>query len=138
LKFVRSPLSVIVGFAVFLGALQTMPSLAEDIGADAGGMNYMMFSLAFTVVAAVVSGYATAWIAGAHEFPHAATVGFLMIATSFVSVQQAAISKPSWYQITIGGCGPVSVLIGAAIRVFVRLRQPATAKENTSGEASRL
>ena len=94
--------------------------------------------MTWTVAAAVVSGYITARIAGAHEFPHAAAVGLLMIGMSFLSMRQEGASRPGWYQITIAGCGPISAMIGAAIRLLAKSRQDSNAaNSNTSGVANR-
>jgi hypothetical protein len=136
LKILRSLLSVAVGFGLFAGALQLIPWLGAQTGAEATAMRLMLMSIAWTIVAAVISGFVTAWIAGAHEMPHASGLGFLMIGLSILSMQQESLSKPTWYQTAIAGCGPISAMIGAAVRMLWRVRQ--TAKEKTStGVASR-
>ena len=112
-----------IGFACFVAALQLIPWLAELTGSDGTGMSYMMMSIAWTIVAAIICGFVTALIAGGHEFPHASGLGFLMIGLSFVSMQQESISRPTWYQTAIAGCGPISAMVGAAIRMLLRLRQ---------------
>jgi hypothetical protein len=86
-------------------------------------MNYLLLSISWTVAAAILGGYIAARVAGSHEFPHAAAVGLLMIAVSFVSMRQEGITEPGWYQTTIAGCGPVSAMIGAAIRLLTKPRQ---------------
>lgn len=139
---VRSFLGIAVGFALFLAALQLVPSLAEQTGADAYPVNYVLLHVTWTVFAAFVSGFLTAWIAGAHEFPHAATLGLLMIGMSAFSMKDQAVLRPGWYQIAIAGCGPISAMIGAAVRMLWRLRQPSgkapdKANGNISGDASR-
>jgi hypothetical protein len=50
-------------------------------------------------------------------------------------MRQEGVSRPGWYQVTIAGCGPISALIGAAIRLLTKPNQ--TANSNTSGAASR-
>jgi hypothetical protein len=122
-RVVRSLIGIFIGFGIFLAA----------IGALSG--NGLLFSVAGTVAAAVVSGYVTALIAGAHEFPHVAAVGMLMIGTGFVSMLQEGATRPGWHQITIGGCGPISAMIGAAIRLLSKTRQ--IENSNTSARAIR-
>jgi phage-related minor tail protein len=133
-------LSVVVGFSLFVAALQLIPSLAEQTGADSEPINYVLLHVTWTVLVALVCGFLTAWIAGTHEFPHVATLGFLMVGLSAYSMKDQAVFRPGWYQIAVAGCGPISAMVGAGVRVFVRLRQPAKAAAenvNTSGEASR-
>jgi hypothetical protein len=123
LKVVRSVLSVVIGFGLFVAALQLIPWLAELTGFDGTGMSYMMMSIAWTIIAAMICGFVTGLIAGAHEVPHASGLGLLMIGLSFLSMQQESISRPTWYQTAIAGCGPISAMFGAGIRMLFRVRQ---------------
>jgi len=109
-RIVRSVAGIVVGFGIFFGIAR----LISGSGLWSG--------VAAMVAAAVVSGYVTALIAGAHEFPHVAAVGMLMVATGFVSMRQEGIARPGWYQIAIAGCGPVSAMIGAAVRLLTKVR----------------
>ncbi len=134
-KIARSLAAVVVGFlifAVFIQVLNMFTSLAQDGGAV---MNFLVVSVTWTVAAAVLAGYMAARIAGSREFPHAAALGLLMVILSLVSMRQEGIKQPGWYQTTIAGCGPISAMIGAAIRLLTKGRQ--TANRNTSADASR-
>ena len=106
-------------------------------GLEQGGavMNFLLLSVVWTVAAAVVGGYTAARLAGSREFPHVAALGLLMVIVSLVSMKQEGIAQPGWYQTTIAGCGPISAMIGAAIRLLTKRSQ--TENGNTSGEASR-
>lgn len=123
MTIVRSLIGILLGFGMFFVAVRALSG------------NGLLLSVAGTVAAAIVSGYITALIVGAHEFPHVAAVGLLIIGTGFVSMLQEGATKPGWFQITIGGCGPISAMIGAAIRLLTKPRQ----MENsiTSAPASR-
>jgi hypothetical protein len=139
-KIVRSVLGVLVGFGIFLVFVQMMSAFTGILtaGNNPAPGNYLLLSVTWTIAAAVISGYITARIAGAHEFPHAAVVGLLMIGMSVLSMRAEGASQPGWYQIAIGGCGPISVMIGAAIRLLAKPRQDSSAaNSNTSGAASR-
>lgn len=108
-RIARSVLGVLLGFGVFFAIVHMAPA-------------NLLVSVVGTIVAGILGGYIAALVAGAHEFPNAAAVGMLMIAMSVLSMRQAGVSKPGWYQITIAGCGPVSALIGAAIRLLTKPR----------------
>jgi hypothetical protein len=110
-RIVRSLAGIVVGFAIFFGIARLVPGIGLWAGISA------------MVAAAVLSGYITALIAGAHEFPHVAAVGMLMVATGFVSMRQEGAVRPGWYQIAIAGCGPVSAMIGAAVRLLTKVRK---------------
>ena len=113
MKVVRSLAGVVIGFGIFF-AIARLTSAAG-----------LWLGIAATIAAAVISGYITALIAGAHEFPHVAAVGMLMILTGFLSMRQEGAAQPGWYQIAIAGCGPISAMIGAAIRVLMKLHRTA-------------
>lgn len=137
MKVLRSVLGVLAGFGIFLVVVQMMSTFTGILTNSAPG-NFLMLSVMWTVAAAVVSGYITARIAGAHEFPHVAAVGLLMIGMSILSMRQEGASRPGWYQIAIAGCGPISAMIGAAIRLLAKPRQDSNvANSNTSADASR-
>lgn len=142
MKIARSVLGIVFGFGIFLVIVQMVSAFTGSLSAGTPGntppVNYLLLSVTWTVAAAVVSGYITARIAGAHEFPHAAAVGLLMIGLSFLSMRQEGASRPGWYQIAIAGCGPISAMIGAAIRLLAKSRQDSNAaNSNTSGVANR-
>jgi hypothetical protein len=131
-KAVRSVLSVCVGLSVFFGIVRVM-TVVVGSGPDTSGaytngpvMNYLIESLSWTVGAALIAGFITAWISGFREFPHAAALGTMMVMASFVSMRQEGISQPGWYQTTVAGCGPLAAMTGAAIRMLTKRRGPAT------------
>jgi hypothetical protein len=135
MKILRSVLGVLAGFGIFLVVVQMMSTFTGILTNSAPG-NYLMLSVTWTVAAAIVSGYITARIAGAHEFPHVAAVGLLMIGMSVLSMRAEGASRPGWYQIAIAGCGPISAMIGAAIRLLAKPRQDSNvANSNTHDNA---
>jgi hypothetical protein len=87
---------------------------------DTSSANYFLLTLTWTVFGAIAAGFIAALIAGSHEIPHAAGVGFLLILWSFWSMSQQAITRPGWIEITVGGCGPIACMIGGAIRMFTK------------------
>ncbi len=118
MRVIRSLTSVIIGFVFVILALRLSPLAADQEG-------FQFLTVVWTIGASIVAGYITALIAGSHEFPHAATVGFLMILASFVSMRQQELTHPGWYEITVAGCGPISAMIGCALRLLTK-RGPKT------------
>jgi hypothetical protein len=107
MKIARGVAGVLLGFGAFFAIVHLLSGS-------------LFVTVAGTVAAAILGGYIAARIAGAHEFPHAAAVGMLMIAMSVLSMRDEGVSRPGWYQIAIAGCGPISALIGAALRLLTR------------------
>ena len=120
MKIFRSIAAVVIGFVIVLLALRALTLVSGDSEALGEQQGFQFLTLAWTVGAAVIAGYLTALIAGSHEFPHAATVGFLMIVASFVSMREHALARPGWYEITVAGCGPISAMIGCALRLLTK------------------
>lgn len=115
MRAARSAGGIVAGFGIFYGALRMMPETG------------LMVNVTLTIVAALISGYLTALIAGAHELPHVAAVGISMVFLGVVSMRQQGAAQPGWHQISIAGCGPVSAMIGAGIRLLTKPRQSAKA-----------
>jgi hypothetical protein len=134
-RIARSVVAVLAGFVVFLAIVRMMTGFAATLEAGGTVMNFLLVSVSWTVAGAALAGYITARLAASHEFPHAAALGLLMVVMSLVSMRQQGIAQPGWYQTTIAGCGPISAMIGAAIRQLTKPRQ--RANRNTSAEASR-
>jgi hypothetical protein len=122
-RIARSLVSVLFGFAVFFAIVRMLTAFAGSLEANGPVLNYLLLSVTLTIAAAVLGGYITARLAASHEFPHTAALGLLMVVMSFVSMRQEGISQPGWYQVTIAGCGPISAMIGAAIRLLTKGRQ---------------
>jgi hypothetical protein len=123
-KIARSLLAVLAGFAITLGLIRALAGLVGPVENYTTSMNFYLASLTSTIFAAILGGYVTALIAGSHEFPHAAGLGLLMIGMSFYSMRQAGAVRPGWSEISVAGCGPLSAMIGAALRLLTK-RRPA-------------
>ena len=132
--FLRGLAGVLLGFGVFAGLIRLLPGFTEPL-ASAPASTYLFVNIVWTVVAAIIGGYLAALLAGSHEFPFAAAVGMLIIGVGLMSMRQEGATRPGWYHITLAGCGPISAMIGAALRVLTKRRQPANS--NTSAEAIR-
>ncbi len=127
MRLVRSILGVAAGFAVMVGIVTTLtPVVARYFRAeDFRVLNqaFMMANLTYTVTAAILAGFIATWIAGRKELLHAAALGLLMIAISYYSMRQQAIDRPGWYEVVIGGCGPMAAMVGAAFKMLIMGRE---------------
>ena len=122
MKIVRSILSIVAGFVLILALLRLWPLVTgPDIPGESQGFGFPL--LFWTIGASVAGGYAAALLAGTREYAHAATVGFLLVMASFVSMHQQALARPSWYEITVGGIGPISAMIGCALRILTKQKR---------------
>ena len=122
MRIARGVLAVLFGFLVFSAIIRMHGAFSGSPGANAPVLNYLLLSVVLTIAGAVLGGYTTACIAGSHEFPHSAALGLLMVLMSLLSMRQEGISRPGWYQTAIAGCGPVSAMLGAALRLLTKRR----------------
>jgi hypothetical protein len=109
-KVIRSLTAVAAGCAVTFAALRGLASA------------HFLLSVTSTIAGALAGGFLAAWIAGGHEIPHAAGVGFAMIVLAVVSMLRQGMLRPGWYETAIAGCGPVAAMTGAAIRMLTKKR----------------
>lgn len=97
-------------------------------GPIGAGMNYFLVSAAWTVAAAIVAGFVTAWIAGQRELSAASALSLVIIAASVVSMVRQGETRPGWYETSIAGIGPMAAILGAALRLLTK---------QSSGESGR-
>ena len=109
MKVARGLAGVLLGFGMFLAIVHMLSG-------------NLVLTVTWTVAAAVLGGYITARIAGAHEFPTRRRSA-ADDRDELPLHAPGRSSRPGWYQITIAGCGPISALIGAAIRLLTKPRQ---------------
>lgn len=90
---------------------------------------YMLASVAWTVAGALSGGFIAGWIAGSRELPWSAGVGFLLVLLSVVMMRRQGTAQPGWYETAVAGCGPISAIIGGAIRLLTKPRRSAPRSE---------
>lgn len=126
----RGVCGVIAGFALAIGVMAACERAAIVAFNVRGiGAGYMVASVAWTILAGVAGGLVAAWIAGSHELPWSAGVGFLLVLLGFVAMRRQGASQPGWHETAVAGCGPISALIGGAIRLLTKPRRPAPRNE---------
>jgi hypothetical protein len=120
----RGPIGAIAGFLVaivIIAFCERTAIIAFDVRSI--GTGYMLASVAWTVAGAIAGGFVAAWIAGSRELPWSAVVGFLLIVLSLVAMRRHGTAQPGWYETAAAGCGPISALIGGAIRMLTKPRR---------------
>ncbi len=123
MTLLRGALGAIAGFAAAIALIAFCEWAAVySFGAKTVDTTYMLASVTWTICAAILGGYIAASIAGARELPWSAAVGFLLVALSAVAMRRNGAAQPGWYETAVAGCGPISALIGGAIRMLTKPR----------------
>lgn len=134
----RGVLGAVAGFGVAIALIAFCEWAAVfSFGAKTVNGGYMLASIVWTVLAAAAGGFVAAWIAGARELPWSAAVGFLLVMLSVVAMRRNGAAQPGWYETAVAGCGPVSALIGGALRLLTKPRKSETLPLSRAGDNRR-
>jgi len=79
---------------------------------------YIFVNLGYSLAAAMVGGYVTAWIAQTNQLIHALVLALIVLLLAALSALQQRGQQPVWYQLTLIALTPAGVVIGG----FLRLR----------------
>ncbi len=113
----RSVLSVIVGYLVMAIAIMALFAIWFRGKETPPSEEFMLFSLGYGFVFAVVGGYVTAMIAGRSELKHALALALLSVLMGIVSMVASAGREPRWYQIANMVVMVSAVVLGGYLRV---------------------
>lgn len=126
----RGICGVIAGFVLAIAVIAACERTAiVTFNVRSIGVGYMVASVGWTILAGVVGGFVAGWTAGSHELPWAAGVGFLLVLLSVIAMRRHGASQPGWYETAVAGCGPISALIGGAVRLLTKPQRPAPRSE---------
>ena len=95
----RSILTVISGYVVVVLAILALFTICfRDASPDTTpSMGFMLFSLGYGFLCAIVGGYITAMIAGRAEMKHAIALAVICVLMGFISMISAAGQQPLLY-----------------------------------------
>ena len=79
---------------------------------------YIFVNLGYSLAAAMVGGYVTAWIAQNNPLIHALVLALIVLLLAALSALQQRGQQPMWYQLTLIALTPAGVAVGG----FIRLR----------------
>ena len=122
---VRAFLALIAGFVTMavLVAIATavltrrVPEWVGEKGKPRAG--YIFVNLGYSLAAAMVGGYVTAWIAQENPLIHALFLALVVLLLSALSALQQRGLQPIWYQLTLIALTPVGVIAGGLLRLRV-------------------
>jgi hypothetical protein len=119
-KMGRSILAVIAGYLIIAVAVMALFAIsfpdADPANIPAPSMGFMLFSIVYGFVFAVLGGYVTALLAKRAEMKHTLALGALGVVLGIISMVTAAGREPLWYQITNMVVIAAAVLLGGYFR----------------------
>jgi hypothetical protein len=119
----RTFLALLAGFAsmaLLVGVATAVlvkfaPGWVGETGKPRAG--YILVNLGYSLVAAMVGGFVTGWIAKNNPLYQALALALIVLLLSALSAVQQRGKQPIWYQLTLLGLTPFGVFLGGLIRV---------------------
>jgi hypothetical protein len=80
---------------------------------------YIFVNLGYSLLAAAVGGYITAWIAGQNPLIHVLALAIIALLLAALSALQHRAKQPVWYLLVLVAITPIGVFAGGLIRLRV-------------------
>ena len=116
-------LALIAGFlsmAILVAAATTLfvklaPGFVGEQGHPKPG--YVLFNVIYSIIAAAVGGYVTAWIATDNPLVKTLFLALIVLLLAALSALQQRGKQPIWYQLLLIAITPAGVLLGGYLRL---------------------
>jgi hypothetical protein len=112
--FVSMAVLVVIATAVLM---KFVPGWVGETGKPRAG--YIFVNLGYSLTAAMVGGFVTAWIALNNQLIHVLALALIVLLLSALSAVQQRGKQPIWYQLTLLALTPVGVFLGGLIRIKI-------------------
>ena len=112
----RSVFAVVAGYSVMAISVRVLFALQPGGRAAAEDLGFLLLSLWFGTVFAVIAGYMTALIARRLELVHAVALATLLVPMGIISIALGA--EPLWYRITDASLEVLAVVLGGYARAW--------------------
>ena len=119
----RAFVALFAGFlsmAVIVGVVTAvlMKRVPEWVGAKGSPRaGYVFVNLGYSIIAAIVGGYVTAWMAQSNPLIHTLALALIVLLLSALSALQQRGMQPIWYQLLLVAIPPVGVFFGGLLRL---------------------
>ena len=123
MPILRAFLALLAGFvsmALLVGIITAAltrfaPAWAGTPGNPRTG--YVLVNLCYSLAAAAIGGYVTAWTAQGNPLFHTLALAIIVLLLGALSALQQRGRQPIWYQLLLTAITPVGVLLGGLLRL---------------------
>jgi len=121
----RSFLSLLAGYlsmAAVVGIVTAvlMKLVPEWVGATGNPrLGYAFVNLGYSLLAAMLGGYVTAWVANRNPLIHVLILALVVLLLAGLSAIQERGRQPVWYQLLLVALMPIGVFLGGLVRLRV-------------------
>ena len=125
MPILRAFLALLAGFAAMAAlvgvATAALVKLAPGFVGQPGQphLGYVFVNLGYSLAAALLGGYITAWVARGNVLIHIAALALIVLLLGALSALQQRGQQPIWYQLLLVAVMPVGVALGGLLRLRV-------------------
>ena len=125
MQIVRAFLALLAGFATMALVVGVITAMLERLSPQLVGQKgnpraaYVFINLCYSLAAAMLGGYVTAWIAQGNVLAYIAALALIVLLLAALSALQLRGQQPIWYQLLLVAVMPVGVLLGGLLRLRI-------------------
>ena len=125
MSILRAFLALLAGFAamaaiVGVATAVLMKFVPEWVGVPGQPRaGYVLVNLGYSLAAAMVGGYVTAWIAKNNPLIHALALALIVLLLAALSALQERGQQPIWYQLLLVAVAPIGAMLGGLLRMRI-------------------
>ena len=120
---IRSIVAVIAGYTVMavlvmlgFGLIKKLMPEAFPTPAAFPVTGVALIIIGLGLIAAIVGGFVSAWIAGQKKLRHGIILGVVVLVLGIISALVSPVEQPLWYNASIILAGVIGVILGAVLR----------------------
>jgi hypothetical protein len=125
MQIVRAFLALLAGFATMAAIVGVATALLVKLAPDWVGRQghpragYILTNLIYSLAAAILGGYVTAWIAHNNILTYALVLAMIVLLLSGLSALQQRGKQPIWYQLLLMAIAPAGIFLGGLLRLKI-------------------
>ena len=125
MQIVRAFLALLAGFATMAAVVGVVTAMLVKLALDWVGRQghprtgYILVNLVYSLTAAILDGYVTAWIAHNNILTYTLVLAVIVLLLSGLSALQQRGKQPIWYQLLLMAIAPAGIFWGGLLRLKI-------------------
>jgi hypothetical protein len=123
MQIARAFLALLTGFVTMAAVVGVARAMLVKLVPDWVGQQghpptgYILVNLIYSLAAAILGGYATAWIGHNNILTYTLVLGVIVLLLSGLSALQQRGMQPIWYQLLLMAIAPAGIFLGGLLRL---------------------
>jgi len=125
MQIARAFLALLAGFATMAAVVGVATAMLVKLAPDWVGRQrhprtgYILVNLIYSLAAAILGGYVTAWIARNNILTYTLVLAVIVLLLSGLSALQQRGMQPIWYQLLLMAIAPAGIFLGGLLRLKI-------------------